>query len=491
MEKKQAVVIGAGIGGLAAAIRLAVKGYQVTLLESNPYTGGKLTEIKSNGYRFDAGPSLFTMPTLVDELFTLAGKDPKSYFEYDQLDEVCRYFYPDGTLLKAHADPQLFAHEASQKTGIESSRVLRHLKKSSFIYEATAYLFLERSLHKVSSYLSFRVLISILKLPFLHLYTSMNALNRKVLRNDKMVQLFNRYATYNGSNPYKAPGILHIIPHLEFNQGAFFPKGGMHSISQSIYRLALDLGVEVKLNTKAQKILVQNKRAIGVQTAQNTYLANQIVCNMDVVPAYKHLLSEQKQPTKILKQERSTSALIFYWGVKQSFPNLILHNILFSEDYQHEFDVLSQKKTISNDPTVYINITSKHQTSDAPEGSENWFVMVNVPHNEGQDWDNLIQTARKNIISKINKQLGTDLEQYIQTEEILDPRSIESNTQSYQGALYGTASNEQMAAFFRHPNFSSELKNLYFCGGSVHPGGGIPLALCSAKIVDSLIPSAQ
>lgn len=490
MEKKKAVVIGAGIGGLAASVRLAVKGYQVTLLESNSYTGGKLTEINTDGYRFDAGPSLFTMPTLVDELFTLAGKDPSAYITYSQLDEVCRYFYPDGTILKAHADQQLFALEASRQTGIEASRVLRHLKKSAFIYEATAYLFLERSLHKVSSYLSLRVLFSILKLPFLHLYTSMNALHQKVLKNGKMVQLFNRYATYNGSNPYKAPGILHIIPHLEFNQGAFFPKGGMHSISQSIYQLAIDLGVEVKLNTKAHKIVVKDKKAIGVQTTEKTFLADKIVCNMDVVPAYKHLLSDQKQPSKILKQERSTSALIFYWGVKKSFPNLILHNILFSGDYEHEFDLLSQKKSISNDPTVYINITSKEQPSDAPAGSENWFVMVNVPHNEGQDWDDLIQKARKNIIAKINQQLGTDLEQFIETEEILDPRTIESKTQSYQGALYGTASNEQMAAFFRHPNFSSDLKNLYFCGGSVHPGGGIPLALSSAKIVDSLIPQA-
>jgi phytoene dehydrogenase-like protein len=212
---------------------------------------------------------------------------------------------------------------------------------------------------------------------------------------------------------------------------------------------------------------------------------------MDVVPAYRYLMPEQKQPEKILKQERSSSALIFYWGIKKEFPQLILHNIFFSKNYQEEFSYIFDKKSIYHDPTIYINISSKEEKSDAPVGMENWFVMINVPYNDGQNWDELIKDARKNILKKLSRMLNTDVETLIISEDILEPRTIESKTQSYKGALYGTSSNSRMAAFFRHPNFSTKIKNLYFCGGSVHPGGGIPLALSSAKIVDSLIKPAR
>jgi phytoene dehydrogenase-like protein len=187
-----------------------------------------------------------------------------------------------------------------------------------------------------------------------------------------------------------------------------------------------------------------------------------------------------------LRQPKSTSALIFYWGIRQSFPELDLHNILFSQDYQKEFNALDAG-TIDDDPTVYINITSKYHAPDAPEGCENWFTMINVPYNNNQDWDALIATARKNIVTKINRVLNTDIESLLVCEQILDPRSIESKTQSHLGALYGTSSNNRMAAFLRHANFSSRIRNLYFCGGSVHPGGGIPLCLLSAKIVDEVM----
>jgi len=178
--------------------------------------------------------------------------------------------------------------------------------------------------------------------------------------------------------------------------------------------------------------------------------------------------------------------LIFYWGIKQSFPQLDLHNIFFSENYKEEFDTLFQKKNVSNDPTVYINITSKKLSSDAPENSENWFVMINVPSNSGQNWDDIRTTARQNILSKLSRILKTDIESLIEEEEYLDPIRIEAKTSSHAGALYGASSNDRMAAFFRHPNFS-KVKGLYFAGGSVHPGGGIPLCLLSAKIVGELV----
>jgi phytoene dehydrogenase-like protein len=198
-------------------------------------------------------------------------------------------------------------------------------------------------------------------------------------------------------------------------------------------------------------------------------------------------LPGEKQPDKLLNQPKSSSALIFYWGIRHQFEELGLHNIFFSRDYRQEFEQLFQGQTISGDPTVYINITSKHKPDDAPAGCENWFVMINAPKNDGQNWDALIEQTRTNVLQKLSRLLGKDIASLIECESILDPRSIESRTSSSQGALYGNSSNNRYAAFLRHANFSSKISNLYFCGGSVHPGGGIPLCLLSAKITAELV----
>lgn len=484
---KKAIVIGAGIAGLASAIRLQKKGYQVTVLESNSYPGGKLTEIKTNDFRFDAGPSLFTMPELVTELFSLCGKNPSDYFEYERLNTLCNYFFEDGTAISAKADINEFAKEIEKKTSDSAQAVIKHLKKSEFIYGATNQQFLQKSLHKISSYLSFNTLKSIAKLPFLDIYKSMNKANSNRFNDPKTIQLFNRYATYNGSNPYQAPGILNIIPHLEFNLGAYFPKNGMHSITKSIYQLALDMGVNFKFNEQAKSIITDKKKVIGVQTVNNKYLGNTIICNADIHTVYDKLLPNTKKLNQVDKQERSSSALIFYWGINQTFNQLDVHNILFSSDYKKEFETMFNNNSIDKDPTIYINISSKKNKKDAPVNGENWFVMINVPSVYKQDWDKLIKYARQNIINKINRQLNTNIEPLIVFEDVLSPQLIQDKTNSYKGSLYGTASNNKFAAFFRHKNFSTEYKGLYFVGGSVHPGGGIPLALSSAKIVDKLV----
>ena len=483
---KKAIVIGAGLGGLSVAIRLAVKGYDVTVFEANKHAGGKMNELRLGDYRFDTGPSLFTMPELVEELFDLAGHSMDDYLKSQRLQETCRYFFDDQTIINGFSDIEKFGQEVEKKTKVESNQVIDYLKKSKFIYDTTAPLFLNQSLHKLKTFLSFKVFLSMINLPFLGVFSSMNTANESQFEDQKIVQLFNRFATYNGSNPFLAPAILNIIPHLEFNKGAYFPDNGMYSIADALFNLAKKTGVKFKFNQKVDSIETYGNATVGIKIKEQIYSSDLIVCNTDIYFAYKHLLKQPLKAKKVLKQERSTSALIFYWGIKKEFNNLDLHNILFSEDYQNEFSCL-QKGTISNDPTVYINITSKLNKSDAPNGSENWFVMINVPSDNNQNWDELIKESRKNIIDKINKTLHTDIESLIEQEQVLEPRLIESMTGSFKGSLYGTSSNSRMAAFFRHPNFSKDFNNLYFCGGSVHPGGGIPLALSSAKIVDSLI----
>ena len=484
---KKAVVVGAGIAGIASAIRLQSKGFAVQVLEKNSYPGGKLTQLKGKGFRFDAGPSLFTMPHLVTELFELSGKKASDYFNYDQLDILCNYFYEDGTIISANSDINTFANEMSQKTTDSAESIKKHLKKSKFIFSATEEQFLNKSLHKISSFLSFRTFRSIFKLPFLQIFSSMHQINEKAFKDSKTIRLFNRYATYNGSNPYKAPGILNIIPHLEFGLGAYLPKGGMHEITNSLVKLAEEIGVEFHFNIEVTAIKTNQNLAKSVQTKSTSYDADVVICNADIHTVYEKLIPSAKKLKKVDAQERSSSALIFYWGIAKEFPALDVHNILFTEDYKEEFRHLFDSKTIYEDPTVYINITSKQIKEDAPKGKENWFVMINVPSIYGQDWDTLIAKARQSILAKISKILGEEIEQFIEFEEQLTPQLIQDKTNSYKGSLYGTSSNNRFSAFFRHKNFSCEYKNLFFCGGSVHPGGGIPLALSSAKIIDKFI----
>lgn len=479
-------IIGAGIAGLAAAVRMASRGHEVAVFEANSYPGGKLSEFELDGYRFDAGPSLFTMPQYVEELFQVAQTDIRSYFSYERLPVVCHYFWEDGTRLNAYAEAEKFAQEVEEKLGVPQHRIVNALHDSERKYQLTGRTFLEKSLHKAQTWLTPEVAKAVLQIPTLDLFTTMNVVNEQCLQHPKLVQLFNRFATYNGSNPYKTPGLLRIIPHFEHKMGAYYPHGGMVNITKSLFQLAQDKGVQFHFNTKVEEILVRNGEATGLRIGEQHYFFDRIISNMDVFFTYQKLLPYERHPTRTLRQPKSTSALIFYWGIQREFSELGLHNIFFSENYKAEFDHL-EDGTIYDDPTIYINITSKYEANDAPGGCENWFVMINVPHNSGQPWDELILQTRKNTIAKINRILNTDIQPLIACEETLDPRSIEYKTASHLGALYGTSSNNRMAAFLRHANFSSRIKHLYFCGGSVHPGGGIPLCLLSAKIVEEVM----
>jgi phytoene desaturase len=484
---KKAGIIGSGVAGLATSIRLAARGVTVEVFEANSYPGGKLTQFEIDGFRFDAGPSLFTLPNLVDDLFRVAGKKPEEHFQYEKLEVNCNYFYEDGLRLSAWADTAKFADEVEGKTGESAQTVLKSLKKSAFLYDTLADLFMYRSIHKAGTFFNTTAFKAYARMPRLDFFRTLDQANKAQFKDPRLVQMFNRYATYNGSDPYKTPATMSIIPHLEFNIGAFIPKGGMHTITQSMYDLACSLGVKFHFSSPVDSIIHEKGKTRGFVAGGKNHYFDITVSNMDVVNTYRKLLKDQKPPEKLLNQPKSSSALIFYWGIKNQFPELDLHNIFFSASYPEEFRFIFDEKSLYHDPTVYINITSKYVPEDAPEGCENWFTMINTPNNDGQDWDQLIAEARVNIIKKISKILGKNIEPLIVCEEILEPRTIESRTSSAQGALYGNSSNNKYAAFLRHANYSKKIKGLYFCGGSVHPGGGIPLCLSSAKIADEII----
>ncbi len=482
-------IIGAGIGGLALSIRLANQGFKVTIFEKNSYPGGKLSELKVNGFRFDKGPSLFTMPTLIDELTSLQASTHK--FEYDKLDVITNYFYSDGTELKAYANINSFADEVNLKLNENKEIVLKHLKRNAFYFKTTEDLFLKQSLHQFKNFINFKTLRGILFSPFLGLFSTMNQKNEKTFTNPKTVQLFNRFATYNGSNPYKAPALINMISHLEFNLGAYLPKKGMYQITKHLVKLAEETNVTIKYNAPVEKLEVgTNNKIKSIKSNGVDYPFDIVASDLDINVLYKHLLPSLFTPKKLIQQEKSSSAYVFYWGINKEFAALGLHNILFSDDYKKEFDNLFSKQFPTEDPTIYINITSKYCKDDAPIGCENWFVMVNVPHNKSEIIS-YSANLRKNVVDKINTMLKTDIEKHIISETILSPIDIENQTSSFGGSLYGNSSNNKFAAFLRHANFSSSIKNLFLVGGSVHPGGGIPLCLYSAKIASQLITERE
>jgi phytoene desaturase len=486
-NNRTCIVIGAGISGIASAIRMRNKGFKVIVFEANSFAGGKLSSETNKGYRFDMGPSVFTMPRYVDELFILSGKDPRAYFNYTELDPVYHYFFEDGTRFESYNGKERYASEISKKTKDSKEDILKYLDNTEYVYNLTAEVFLHNSLHKLKNYFTKAVLRGFLNFHKIGAFQTMNEANEKAFKDPKLVQVFNRYSTYNGSSPYLAPATLNVIPHLEIMEGAYYPEGGMYSITSSLLQLAKDIGVTFHFSEPVSEILIENKKIKGVRTASGEHKADVVISNMDVYNSYKKLMPNVRKPERTLKQEKSSSAVIFYWGIKHDFKELALHNILFSDNYPEEFDTIVSKKSIYHDPTIYINITSKHTPTDAPPGCENWFTMINVPNNSGQDWDKLVADARENMIKKINRILKTDIRPLIECEMILDPRVVEARTSSAFGAIYGNASNNKFAAFLRHANFSKEIEGLYFSGGSVHPGPSIPLCLLSAKITTGLV----
>ena len=490
MSKPKAIIVGAGVSGLAASIRLAALGYEVCIIEGSETIGGKIAEHEDSGFRFDRGPSLFTMPELMEELDALVPLDlpgrPRP-FEYKKLDRSTHYFWEDenGPLV-AWSSQSRFASEVEGRWGVPAEKTLKHLRLSRDAFELTRGVFLERSLHRLETYWSRalgRLLANLWKVPLLG---TMAQFNSRRLKHPKLEQIFNRYATYNGSDPHRAPAMLHAIPHLEHGIGAFLPLAGMRSIPQHLEGLATAMGVNIRTGQSVRKILHRDGKVYGVSDdAGVEHFADVVVSNADVHLTYQHLLQDVPRPERIVGQERSTSGLSFYWGVKGAHSNLGLHNILFSQDYRAEFKTLSTGSKPGADPTVYINITSKEIPSDAPENCENWFVLVNVAAEPDYWTESAITEAREVVMDKVNRTLGFRPD--IQCEQVLTPKTIEKATGSWKGALYGASSNSISAAFLRHRNQSKDLDGLYFCGGSVHPGGGIPLCLMGAKIVEDLV----
>ncbi len=474
-------IIGSGIGALASAIELRKLGLSVTVFEANDTIGGKIVEQRLGDFRFDMGPSVFTEPHLVQDL--LQALDPTESFPYHQLHESCRYFFDDGQQVNIPTHKEKVAKTLYAAFGENEAKALRYLTKMEANYKAIYPVFIQISLHRFKHLFAKPIIKALSRLFKYGLHQTMHLQNRQAFANPKTIQIFDRLATYNGSSPYLAPAMLNIISQLEFNEGPAMPVGGMVQITRRTQQLAAQFGVDFHTNERVLEILLENNIIKGLRTAKGNYKFDLVVSNMDIHYTYEQLLPGIKAPRFLLKQEKSSSAVVFYWGMNRSFDQLGVHNIFFASDYQAEFKAIFESKTLHHDPTIYVHISSKVEAADAPQGKENWFVMVNAPINVGQDWDSEILLLRKRILAKLTKQLQVEIEDYIECEQINEPRLIDERYSGKQGSIYGNASNNAFSAFLRHPNFSKQIKGLYFAGVTVHPGGGIPLAINSAKIV--------
>ena len=485
MVNKRAIVIGSGVGGLATAIRLAHSGWDVSVYEKNAHVGGKVHSKTINGYRFDMGPSVFTEPNLIVELLDLAPKAEP--FIYQELPESGRYFFEDGTSLiilsGTNGTIKVFEQELNEDK-LKTKQYLSRLKKN---YTVLYPVFIASSLHRLKHWCNSSVLPALKEIPFLGLTNTMNGFSKRYFKNPKTIQILNRYATYNGSNPYKTPGLLSIIGNLELNIGSFFPKGGMVSISERLAATAKSMGVQIYCNSPVTEILSRDGKVSGVRVGNESLEADLVVSNADIHYTYQRLMPNINGPKKILSQEKSSSAVVFYWGIKKSFPELGVHNVLFSAEYEAEFKAIFNTKTMFNDPSIYIHISSKVEKDDAPEACENWFVMINAPVDEGQDWEAMVKKLRQQVIEKINRNLKINIAEFIEVEHVNSPVSLNLLYNSIGGSIYGNSSNSIWSAFYRHPNHCPDLKGLYFAGVTVHPGGGIPLALNGAKIVERMV----
>ena len=471
----KAYILGSGIGGMSCAAFLANNGFDVTVLEQNSYFGGKAHRIIEKGFEFDTGPCLLTYPNWFEELFNTCDKNLKDYLSYQRLDPITRYFLDDKNVDVA-SDINQTAINFENKLGLKKIVFLNYIKRWVRIYNISEKIFLLNEL-KFNFFFLKNAFVWIFKAGVVNIFTSVAYYN-KVLKNKAVEKIMNRFATYTGSSPYKTPAFMNQLAVVEMINGGYYPNGGIHSISKALYKLCKDVGVEFKFNYKIDKIKYENN-LFKIYSNNEVFNSKHLVSNIDY---YKtQILLNRKINKKKLKL--STSAIVFYWGVEVKSTNLGLHNIIFSEDYKDEFSQIFDYNLIPSDPTIFINITSKFDKSHAPENCENWFVMINTPPNLSVVTEENINKIRDFIISKVKDKVGINISKSILYEKTLTPKTLENKTGSFNGSLYGDNQNSLLSIIKRKKNTDYKLKNLYYVGGTVHPGGGMPLALRSGMSV--------
>lgn len=472
---KHIVVVGGGLGGLAAAIHARAAGCRVTLLEKNERVGGKMNVVQRDGFTWDTGPSLFTMPWVVRDLLAVAGRRLEDELEIVPVDPTCRYTFPDGTRFDAWADLPSLVSEIERLSPPDVEGFFRFMAFARRIYGAAAEPFLLEPFAGLRTMLQPRLVRDVFKIAPLH---TVDQVVRRFFRHPHLRQIFNRYATYNGSSPYRSPATFCIIPYVEIAQGGWYIRGGMYQLAATLERVARDMGVDIRLNHTVQQVIVRDNRARGVRLDDDEQIdADYIIVNADALYALDELI----EPTSVPNHDLSCSGFVLLLGINRDYPQLQHHNIFFSADYPAEFRAIFDLHVPAPDPTIYVAATCRVDAQHAPAGMLNLFVLVNAPPLGRVNWAREAPAYRDLVMRKLEYMGLEGLDEAIVTEQLLTPTDLAHMTNARRGALYGPASHGLQAAFLRPANRPKGVQGVALVGGATHPGGGIPLVLLSGK----------
>ncbi|KMK77567.1 phytoene desaturase family protein [Alkalihalobacillus pseudalcaliphilus] len=492
-QKKKAIVIGAGLGGISSAISLAQAGFHIDVFEKNEHLGGKVNRLELDGFGFDLGPSILTMPYIFEDLFTKSNRVMKDYVKIKRLEHEWRAFHPGGDIINVYGDLDQMLHQndlLSKKDMKDYQRFLRYAKK---LYEATEKGYFAQGYDTTMEVMKqFGVFKSIREFD---LHSTMYGAINRYIRNPKLKKTLAYFIKYVGSSPYEAPAVLNMMIYMQQQQGVWYVEGGIHRLAEGLVKLARELGVQFHTG-QAVINMEKEKRAIKAIELEDgrKWTADYFVSNMEVIPAYERLLKvEEKELKKLEKKfEPSSSGLVLHLGVKANYRQLTHHNFFFSNDLKAQMDKVFKQKVLPDDPTIYLVNVNKTDSTQAPDGYENLKVLPHIPYIQDEPFSQeQYMKFRDLILAKLETMGLTDLRKNIVTEHMWTPHDIQRTYGSHRGSIYGTVSDKKKNKGFKHPKQSENFHNLFFTGGTVNPGAGMPMVVLSGKQVSDKIIAAE
>ncbi|NJA07395.1 phytoene desaturase [Methylococcaceae bacterium WWC4] len=483
-KHRNVVVIGAGLGGLSAAISLASEGFQVELVEKNDKVGGKLNILEKDGFTFDLGPSILTMPHIFEALFTRVGKRMADYVAIEAVETHWRNFFEDGTVVDLCADPENQRRELEKLGPQVYDEFQRFIAYAGELGRETETGYFAKGLDGFWDLLKFYGPLRSLKFD---VFRTMDQGVRRFVSDPKLVDILNYFIKYVGSSPYDAPALMNLLPYIQYQYGLWYVKGGMYGMAQALEKLALELGVKIRLNAEVAAIEHQAGRATGIRLQSGERLtADLVVSNMEVIPCLEKLLNSPAPALKKVQRfQPSCSGLVLHLGVDRLYPQLAHHNFFYSDHPREHFDAVFKSHRLSEDPTIYLVAPCKTDPAQAPADCEIIKILPHIPHIDPEKplsaddyW-----ALRERVLSKLERMGLTDLRRHIVCEEYWTPPDIEARYYSNRGSIYGVVADRNLNLGFKAPQRSGELRNLYFVGGSVNPGGGMPMVTLSGQLV--------
>lgn len=488
MNQKKVVVIGGGLGGLSAAISLRQSGYLVEIFEKNEKIGGKLNVLRAQGYTFDMGPSILTLPHIFERLFTRSGKKMADYIPIRALRPHWRNFFEDGITIDLFPEADKMAAEA-RKVGEPPANVEKFLKYSADLYDLTNDGYFEAGL---DCWQDFARHYGGFKFFQFDLFRSMHQAVATHFQTHYFRDIFDFFIKYVGSSAYRAPAFMNSLPTIQFRYDLWYVAGGLYNIALGLQRLMNEIGVKVHLNAEVSEICREGKQIKGINVNGGFVPADIVVSNMEVIPAYERLLHEDRSFIKSLEKrlEPACSGLVIDLGLDCQYPQLAHHNFLFSRHQREHFATVFQKKQLPVDPTIYVVAASKTDPTVAPPGCDCLKILPHIPY---IDESNPLTREdylkfKETILDKLERMGLTNLRKHVVFEHIWTPLDIQKQYNSNKGSIYGVVSDRWKNFAFKAPKQSSRYPNLFFVGGSVNPGGGMPMVvLCGQNVAKKIM----